>query len=159
MQETLKNLKGREAMSEEQLQDLELTANQRSHIKRLQSTISRLNNPLPARPSVTCYQGNPLITVGVSLNPQTPLIACVVDLQTGSILDWKDTKQLLTAKISRRIEESGVFFNPRRVERTHLCPLVLSLRGSQGRKRLFSSRRVESGVFQCQSNPLTQSPS
>ncbi|MCY7276810.1 MAG: type V CRISPR-associated protein Cas12k, partial [Phormidesmis sp. CAN_BIN44] len=97
-QETLKTLKGRELLSEEELQELELTANQRSHIKRLQSTLSRLENPSPDRPSIIRYQGNPLITVGVSLNSQTPLTACVIDLQTGSILECQNTKQLLTVR-------------------------------------------------------------
>ena len=97
-QETLKNLKGRELLSEEELQELELTAHQRSHIKRLKSTLSRLENSSPVRPSVTLYQGNPLITVGVSLNPQTLLADCVVDLQTGNTLDHQNAKQLLTVK-------------------------------------------------------------
>ncbi|MGA7935489.1 MAG: type V CRISPR-associated protein Cas12k [Kovacikia sp.] len=97
-QATLKNLKGREALTEKQLQELELTANQRSHVKRLQSTLARLDNPTPPRPSVTRYQGNPLIAVGVSFNPQTPLTACVIDLRTGDTLDCQDAKQLLTVK-------------------------------------------------------------
>lgn len=97
-QETLKVLKGRESLSEEALEELELTDTQRSHVKRLQSTLARLDNPTPPRPSVTRYQGNPLITVGVSFNLQTPLTACVVDLQTGNTLDYQSAKQLLTVK-------------------------------------------------------------
>ncbi|MBL1179273.1 type V CRISPR-associated protein Cas12k [Pantanalinema sp. GBBB05] len=97
-QETLKTLKGRESLSGEALEELELTANQRAHVKRLQSTIARLDNSTPSRPSVTPYQGNPLITVGISFNLQTPLTACVIDLQTGGTLDCQDAKQLLTVK-------------------------------------------------------------
>jgi hypothetical protein len=97
-QDVLKNLKGQETLNAEQLQQLELTANQRSYAKRLQSTLARLDNPSPLRPSVNRYQGNPLITVGVSLNPKIPLTACVVDLQTGNILACQDVKQLLTVK-------------------------------------------------------------
>lgn len=97
-QETLKALKGRETINEEQLQELDLTSNQRSYVKRLQSTLARLDNPAPPRPSVTRYQGKPLISVGVSFNPQTPLTACVINLQTGDTLDCQDAKQLLTVK-------------------------------------------------------------
>jgi IS605 OrfB family transposase len=97
-QETLKSLKGQEALSEQQLQELELSATQRSHVKRLRTTLSRLENSAPHRPSTSRYQGNPLIVVGVSLNPQTLLTACVVDLQTGSILNTQNAKQLLTVK-------------------------------------------------------------
>lgn len=97
-QEILKILKGREMLNEEQLQELDLTPDQRTHIKRLQSTLSRLENSAPFRPSVIRYQGNPLITVGVSFNPQTPFTACVVDLQAGEVLDCQDAKQLLTVR-------------------------------------------------------------
>lgn len=96
--EILRELKGRETLSAEQLQELELTADQRLYVKRLQSTSARLDNPSPPRPSVNRYQGNPLIIVGVSLNPKTPLTACAIDLQTGNTLAYQNAKQLLTLK-------------------------------------------------------------
>ncbi|MBD2122221.1 type V CRISPR-associated protein Cas12k [Trichocoleus sp. FACHB-262] len=94
-QKTLKNLKGLDQLTESQWEEQGLTQNQQIYIKRQRSTLARLDNPAPQRPSVVSYQGNPLITVGISLQPQTPLTACVVDLKTGMILKYQTTKQLL----------------------------------------------------------------
>ena len=92
---TLKNLKGRDQLTESQWEEQGLTQNQQIYIKRQRSTLARLHNPAPQRPSVVSYQGNPLITVGISLHPQIPLTACVVDLEAGTVLKYQTTKQLL----------------------------------------------------------------
>jgi IS605 OrfB family transposase len=92
---TLKNLKGLDQLTESQWEEQGLTQNQQIHIKRQRSTLARLDNSAPQRPSVVSCQGNPLITVGISLHPQAPLTACVIDLKTGAILKCQTTKQLL----------------------------------------------------------------
>lgn len=94
-QKTLKNLKGRDQLTESQWEEQGLTASQQGHIKRQRSKLSRLDNCAPQRPSVAPYQGNSLISVGISLHPQKPLTACVVDLKTGTIVKCQSTKQLL----------------------------------------------------------------
>jgi len=97
-QKILKNLKGRETLNSTEIRELNLTEGQKGHIKRKSSTLSRLENPYPQRPSAPPYQGNSPITVGVSLSRQTPLSACVVDIRTGQIFASQTAKQLLTVQ-------------------------------------------------------------
>lgn len=97
-QKILKELGERATIPPEEIDSLDLTQPQKSHIKRKRTTLKRLDNPSPIRPRREEYQGNPLITVGISLSRQMPLTACVVDIRTSKVLECQATKRLLLIK-------------------------------------------------------------
>lgn len=72
----------------------ELTDDQMTDLKRLQSQLARLNNPLP-RPSKPQYKGNPNLIVGVSFSLETVVNVAVVDCATQEVLTYRSAHQLL----------------------------------------------------------------
>ncbi|MBD1996471.1 hypothetical protein H6G00_07550 [Leptolyngbya sp. FACHB-541] len=90
------SLKEQDKVSDQEVEPLELTEGQKGRLKAKQTQLTRLENPHPPRPSKPNYQGDPLITVGVSLSRQVPLTVCVIDLRTGNVLENQTTKRLLT---------------------------------------------------------------
>jgi len=70
------------------------TEGQDGYIKRLQSTLDKLDRPF-ARPSKPLYQGHSNIIVAVSMGLQAPITAIVVDVVSQKILAYHSTKQLL----------------------------------------------------------------
>ena len=71
-----------------------LTDTQDNYVKRLQSTLDKLDRPFD-RPSKPVYQGQSNIMVAVSMGLQSPVIAIAIDLLTQKILAYRNTKQLL----------------------------------------------------------------
>lgn len=71
-----------------------LNQNQPNYVKRLQSTLSKLNNPYP-RHNHDLYQGKPSILVGVSLGLEKPATLAIVDSSTNEVLAYRSVKQLL----------------------------------------------------------------
>lgn len=71
-----------------------LTDNQKTFLKRSQSTLARLQNP-PQRPSKPLYQGQSEILVGVSVGLVQPLTAVVINATNGEILAQRSTRELL----------------------------------------------------------------
>jgi hypothetical protein len=67
---------------------------QDNYIKRLQSTIDKLEQPFD-RPRKPLYQGQSKIMVAVSMGLQSPITAIAIDLTTQQILTYRSTKQLL----------------------------------------------------------------
>jgi hypothetical protein len=70
------------------------TDNQDNYVKRLQSTLDRLDRPFN-RPSKPLYQGQSNIIVAVSMGLQSPVTAIAIDITTQQILAYRNTKQLL----------------------------------------------------------------
>lgn len=81
---TLTNMKEKESLSK----------TQEGYIKRLQSTLERINNPFP-RPSKSLYVTQPHILIGVSIGLEHPATVAVVDIITGKILTYRSIRQLL----------------------------------------------------------------
>jgi hypothetical protein len=73
---------------------IDRTDTQDNYIKRLQSTLDKLDQPF-ARPSKPVYQGRSNIIVAVSMGLQSPVTALVIDIITQKILAYRSTKQLL----------------------------------------------------------------
>jgi len=73
---------------------LNRTKNQDGYIKRLQSTLDKLDRPFD-RPSKPLYRGQSNIIVAVSMGLQSPITAIAIDLTTQQILTYRSTKQLL----------------------------------------------------------------
>lgn len=71
-----------------------LTQTQRGYIRRLESTLQRLQNPYP-RPSRTVYWGQPEILVGVSMSLDKTVTIAVVNALTEQVLTYRSAKQLL----------------------------------------------------------------
>jgi hypothetical protein len=70
------------------------TDTQDNYVKRLQSTLDRLDRPFN-RPSKHLYQGQSNILVAVSMGLQSPVTAIAIDVTTPQILAYRNTKQLL----------------------------------------------------------------
>lgn len=73
---------------------LDRTDTQDNYVKRLQSTLDRLDRPFN-RPSKPLYQGQSNIIVAVSMGLQSPVTAIAIDITTQKILAYRNTKQLL----------------------------------------------------------------
>jgi hypothetical protein len=73
---------------------IDRTDTQDNYIKRLQSTLDKLDKPF-TRPSKPLYQGRSNIIVAVSMGLQSPVTAIVIDIITQQILAYRSTKQLL----------------------------------------------------------------
>jgi hypothetical protein len=71
------------------------TDTQDNYVKRLQSTLDKLDRPF-TRPSKPLYQGQTNIIVAVTMGLQSPVTAIVFDVQTEKILTYRNTKQLLS---------------------------------------------------------------
>jgi hypothetical protein len=70
------------------------TDTQDNYVKRLQSTLDRLDRPFN-RPSKPLYQGQSNIIVAVSMGLESPVTAIAIDITTQKILAYRNTKQLL----------------------------------------------------------------
>lgn len=68
--------------------------NQDNYIKRLQSTIDKLEQPFN-RPSKPLDRGQSNIIVAVSMGLKSPITAIAIDLTTQQVLTYRSTKQLL----------------------------------------------------------------
>jgi hypothetical protein len=73
---------------------LDRTDTQDNYVKRLQSTLDKLERPFD-RPSKSVYQGQSNIMVAVSMGLQSPVTAIAIDITTQKILAYRNTKQLL----------------------------------------------------------------
>jgi hypothetical protein len=73
---------------------LDRTDTQDNYVKRLQSTLDKLDRPFD-RPSKSVYQGQSNIMVAVSMGLQSPVTAIAIDITTQKILAYRNTKQLL----------------------------------------------------------------
>jgi transposase len=73
---------------------LDRTDAQDNYIKRLQSTLDKLDRPFD-RPSKSVYQGQSNIMVAVSMGLQSPVTAIAIDITTQKTLAYRNTKQLL----------------------------------------------------------------
>ncbi|PSN18916.1 hypothetical protein C7271_10050, partial [filamentous cyanobacterium CCP5] len=71
-----------------------LDKNQQGYVRRLESTLTRLQTPYP-RPSRALYQGRSDILVGVSMGLDKPATVAVVNALSGEVLTYRSTKQLL----------------------------------------------------------------
>jgi hypothetical protein len=81
---TLTNMKEKESLSK----------TQEGYIKRLQSTLERINNPFP-RPSKSPHVTQPHILIGVCIGLEHPATVAVVDVNTGRALTYRSIRQLL----------------------------------------------------------------
>jgi hypothetical protein len=70
------------------------TDTQDNYIKRLQSTLDRLDRPFN-RPSKPLYQGQSNIIVAVSMGLESPVTAIAINIMTQKILAYRNTKQFL----------------------------------------------------------------
>ena len=73
---------------------IDRTGSQDNYIKRLQSTLDRIDRPFE-RPSRPLYQGHSNIIVAVSMGLQSPATAIAIDVNSQKILAYRSTKQLL----------------------------------------------------------------
>jgi|GEM_PF-1769617 len=74
-----------------------LNENQQGYVRRLESTMKRLQTPYP-RPSRDLYQGRSDILVGVSMGLDKPATVAVINVLNGDVLAYRSTKQLLGEK-------------------------------------------------------------
>ncbi len=68
--------------------------NQDNCIKRLQSTLDKIERPFE-RPSRLLYEGRSNIIVAVSMGLKSPVMTIVIDIATQKIIAHRNTKQLL----------------------------------------------------------------
>jgi IS605 OrfB family transposase len=71
-----------------------LTKTQQDYLRRLESTLQRLQAPYP-RPSRPLYQGQDEILVGISMGLDKPATLAVVNVLTDETLAYRSIKQLL----------------------------------------------------------------
>lgn len=71
-----------------------LSKNQQADIRRLESTLKRLEVPY-SRPSRMLYKGKANILVGISMGLDQPATVAVVNVLTQEVLACRSTKQLL----------------------------------------------------------------
>ncbi|MGF1459294.1 MAG: type V CRISPR-associated protein Cas12k [Leptolyngbyaceae cyanobacterium] len=71
-----------------------LSPTQEGYIRRLESTLTKLQIPYP-RPSRRPYSGKANILVGVSMGLDKPATVAVVDALTSEVLTYQSTKKLL----------------------------------------------------------------
>jgi IS605 OrfB family transposase len=108
-QATLKELKGKDKLEQTELDELGLTKNQISSIKRKCSTLNRLeNHSLPPRPNSVPYQGQPGITVGVSFSRHQPVAIAVVDVNKQEVLERQSAKELLNRGKAQYLWRNGL---------------------------------------------------
>jgi len=72
----------------------ELNPTQKNYVQRLESTLTKLNNPYP-RPKKPLYKPQTSILVGVCLGLAKPATVAVVDASTNKVLAYRSVKQLL----------------------------------------------------------------
>lgn len=70
------------------------TDTQDNYVKRLQSTLDKLERPFE-RPSKPVYRGQSNIIVAVSIGLQSSLTAIAVDVISQQVLTYRSTRQLL----------------------------------------------------------------
>ncbi|PSN10595.1 hypothetical protein C7293_27485 [filamentous cyanobacterium CCT1] len=105
-----------------------LSKNQQADIRRLESTLERLEVPY-SRPSRMLYQGTDNILVGISMGLDQPATVAVVNVSTQEMLAYRSTKQLLGDKYK--------LLNRARTERARIA--------HQGhRQRLKGGKRINS---------------
>jgi len=108
-QATLKELKGKDKLEQTELDELGLTKNQISSIKRQCSTLNRLeHNSPPPRPSTVPYEGQPDISVGVSFSRHQPVAIAVVDVNKQEVLECQSAKELLNRGKAQYIWRNGL---------------------------------------------------
>ena len=93
--EVIEELKGKDQLEESQLQELGLNKKQIVYVKRRRSTLNRLKNNSPPRPSIQPYQGQPHIAIGVSFSRHEPVAIAVVDVEKEEVLECQSAKELL----------------------------------------------------------------
>ena len=71
-----------------------LSKDQEIYVKRLQSTLNRINNPFP-RPSKPLYKGQAHILLGVSMGLEHPATVAVVDVISGKAIAYRSIRKLL----------------------------------------------------------------
>lgn len=107
-QAIIQQLKGKEKLEQKELDELGLTKNQISSIKRKCSTLNRLeNHSPPPRPNSVPYQGQPGITVGVSFSRHQPVAIAVVDVNKQEVLECQSAKELLNRGKAQYIWRNG----------------------------------------------------
>lgn len=107
-QAIIKELKGKEKLEHKELDELGLTQQQISSIKRKCSTLNRLeNHSPPPRPHTVPYEGQPDISVGVSFSRDQPVAIAVVDVAKQQVLQCKSAKQLLNGGKAQFIWRHG----------------------------------------------------
>jgi IS605 OrfB family transposase len=108
-QAIIKELKGKEKLEQKELDELGLTKNQISSIKRKCSTLNRLeNHSLPPRPNSVPYQGQPDISVGVSFSRHQPVAIAVVDVNKQEVLERQSAKELLNRGKAQYLRRNGL---------------------------------------------------
>lgn len=120
-----------------------LTETQQAYIKRQNSTLSRLSSYTPQRPDKALYEGDPEITVGVSIGLACPATAAVVNIKTGKVLAYRSTRQLLG-------EDYRLLNRQRQKQRLH------ALERSKNQKKGIVSQISESELGQYVDRLLTK---
>lgn len=106
---TLKELKGKDKLEQTELDELGLTKNQISFVKRQCSTLNRVeNHSPPPRPNSVPYQGQPDISVGVSFSRHQPVAIAVVDVNKQEVLECQSAKELLNRGKAQYIWRNGL---------------------------------------------------
>lgn len=82
-----------------------LSKTQQGYVRRLESTIEKLQIPYP-RPSRTLYKGKDHILVGVSMGLDKPATVAVVDVSTEEVLAYRSLKQLLGKENYRLLQRA-----------------------------------------------------
>lgn len=105
----IKELKGKDQLEQTELDELGLTKNQISSIKRKCSTLNRLeNHSSPPRPNSVPYEGQPDISVGVSFSRHQPVAIAVVDVNKQEVLECQSAKELLNRGEAQYLWRNGV---------------------------------------------------
>jgi Fe-S-cluster formation regulator IscX/YfhJ len=105
--EVIEELQGRDQLEESQLQELGLNKKQIVYVKRRRSTLNRLKNNSPPRPSIQPYQGQPHIAIGVSFSRHEPVAIAVVDVNKQEVLERQSAKELLNRGGGQYIWRNG----------------------------------------------------
>ncbi len=70
-----------------------LTATQENYVKRLNSTLTRIENSFEC-PSKPLYKGQSHVLMGISLGLENPATVAVIDARTNKVLTYRSTRQL-----------------------------------------------------------------
>jgi transposase len=108
IQNTKKELKGKDTLTDVEVEQLDLPKNTISRIKANRTTLSRLeNNPSPPRPNRPESNKKLNIALGVSFSRRQPVAVAIVDVQLAQVLEVQSTKEILNRGQTRLIYRNG----------------------------------------------------
>ena len=100
----------------------DLSQKQQAFVKRKQTSLARINNSFP-RSSKFLYRGKSNVLLGIAMRLDKPATAAIVDGETGKVIVYQSTKQLLDKKnyhlLNRQRQQKHLLSHKRNVAQRH----------------------------------------